>query len=153
MVLVVPKYRFTAATIDGTVTTGVETSTGMADKRDALLNRNLQPISILEKKCLLQFEITPKKVSKRRAGCTPSPAAGRVLALWRLPQAPMAFSILAEETSNKVLRSALEGMRTSLESGARFSEAAADHSELFPPYAVEILRSAGLSGNLDARGA
>ena len=40
-------------------------------------------------------------------------------------------------------------MRTALESGARFSDAAAQHAELFPPYAVEILRSAELTGNLD----
>ena len=33
--------------------------------RPRLLNRNLQPISILEKRSLLQFEITRKKVSKR----------------------------------------------------------------------------------------
>ncbi len=55
----------------------------------------------------------------------------------------------SEETSNKLLKSALDGMSLSLESGARFSEAAANHPELFPTYAVEILRSAELTGNLD----
>ena len=57
--------------------------------------------------------------------------------------------VLSEETRNKVLKSALEGMRVSLESGARFSEAASQHRELFPGYSVEILRSAELTGNLD----
>ena len=47
------------------------------------------------------------------------------------------------------MKSALEGIRVSLESGSRFSEAAAEHPELFPAYAVEILRSAELTGNLD----
>ena len=60
-----------------------------------------------------------------------------------------ASGVLAEETTNKLLKSALDGMRVSLESGARFSEAAAEHPELSPPYAVEILRSAELTGNLD----
>ena len=47
------------------------------------------------------------------------------------------------------MKSALEGIRLSLESGSRFSEAAAEHQELFPAYAIEILRSAELTGNLD----
>ena len=47
--------------------------------------------------------------------------------------------VLSDETSDKLMRSALEGMRVSLESGSRFSEAAADHPELFPGYTVEVL--------------
>ncbi|MGH9116143.1 MAG: type II secretion system F family protein [Acidimicrobiales bacterium] len=60
-----------------------------------------------------------------------------------------ALVVLADETTNKQLKSALVGMRVSLESGARFSEAASQHPELFPGYSVEILRSAELTGNLD----
>jgi type IV pilus assembly protein PilC len=60
-----------------------------------------------------------------------------------------AFIVLADESSDRLMRSALEGMRVSLESGSRFSEAAADHPELFPGYTVEVLRSAELTGNLD----
>jgi type IV pilus assembly protein PilC len=60
-----------------------------------------------------------------------------------------ALVVLSEETSNKLLKSALDGMRVSLESGARFSEAASEHPELYPGYSVEILRSAELTGNLD----
>ena len=39
----------------------------------------------------------------------------------------------------------------SLEAGARFSEAAAEHPNYFPTIRVEILRSAELTGNLDER--
>ena len=45
--------------------TGVESSTAIGDLRARLLDRNLQPISILEKKSILQVEITQKKVKKR----------------------------------------------------------------------------------------
>ena len=111
-----------------------------------LLDRNLQPISIPEKKSILQFEITQKKVKKRELMhlC-------RQLAVFLRSGVSVleALVVLADETSNKLLRSALDGMRASLESGARFSEAAAEHPELFPAYAVEILRSAELTGNLD----
>ena len=141
-----PKYRFTAASADGTVINGVEVSTAIGDVRSALLDRNLQPISILEKKSLLQFEITKKKVNKRDLMhlC-------RQLAVFLRSGVSVleAFRVLSEETSNKLLRSALDGMSVSLESGVRFSEAAAAHPELFPVFAVEILRSAELTGNLD----
>jgi type IV pilus assembly protein PilC len=142
----VPKYRFSAAAADGTVVNGVESSTAVAAVRDLLLDRNLQPISILEKKSILQFEITQKKVKKRELMhlC-------RQLSVFLRSGVSViqALTVLSEETSNKLLKSALEGMQTSLESGARFSEAASEHPELWPAYSVEILRSAELTGNLD----
>ena len=134
------KFRFRAATADGTVITGVESSTAIGDLRARLLDRNLQPISILEKKSILQVEITQKKVKKRELMhlC-------RQLAVFLRSGVSVleALVILADETSNKVMKSALEGIRLSLESGARFSEAAAEHQELFPTYAIEILRLRG----------
>ena len=140
------KFRFRAATADGTVITGVESSTAISDLRTRLLDRNLQPISILEKKSILQIEITQKKVKKRELMhlC-------RQLAVFLRSGVSVleALVILADESSNKVMKSALEGIRLSLESGSRFSEAAAEHQELFPAYAIEILRSAELTGNLD----
>jgi type IV pilus assembly protein PilC len=142
----VPKYRFSAAAADGTVVSGVEASPGITDLRDILLGRNLQPISINEKKSILQLEITKKKVKKRELMhlC-------RQLAVFIRSGVSVleALAVLAEETSDKLLKSALEGMRLSLEGGARFSEAAAEHPELFPGYSVEVLRSAELTGNLD----
>jgi type IV pilus assembly protein PilC len=118
----------------------------MAGVRDLLLDRDLQPISILEKKSILQFEITQKKVKKRELMhlC-------RQLSVFLRSGVSViqALDVLSEETSNKLLKSALNGMQTSLESGARFSEAASEHPELWPGYSVEILRSAELTGNLD----
>ena len=60
-----PKYRFSAAAADGTVINGIEASTAIADLRETLLDRNLQPISISERKGILQFEITQRRVKKR----------------------------------------------------------------------------------------
>ena len=141
-----PKFRFTAAAADGSVIRGVEASTAINDLRDGLLDRNLQPITILRKKTLLEFEITPKKVKKREVM-----HLSRQLSVFLRSGVSVleALAVLSEETSNKLLKTALEGMRVSLEAGARFSEAAAEHPELFPAYSVEILRSAELTGNLD----
>ena len=141
-----PKFRFTAAAADGTVVNGVEVSTAIATCGPRCWTATCSRSRSLEKKSILQFEITQKKVNKRELMhlC-------RQLAVFLRSGVSVleAFGVLSEETSNKLLRSALEGMRVSLESGARFSEAAAEHPELFPGYAVEILRSAELTGNLD----
>ena len=141
-----PRYQFSAAAIDGTLVTGIEKMPGISEVRDQLVGRNLQPISISEKKSFLQFEITKKTVKKRELMhlC-------RQLAVFIRSGVSVieAMLVLSEETSDKLLKSALEGMRVSLEGGARFSEAAAEHPELFPGYSVEVLRSAELTGNLD----
>ena len=141
-----PRYQFSAAAADGTLVTGIEKSAGITVVRDILLDRNLQPISISEKKGLLQFEITKKTVKKRELMhlC-------RQLAVFVRSGVSVieALLVLSEETSDKLLKNALDSMRVSLEGGARFSEASADHPELFPGYTVEVLRSAELTGNLD----
>lgn len=141
-----PKFRFSAAAVDGTVINGIEEAAGITLVRDILLDRNLQPISISEKKGVLQFEITKKTVKKRELMhlC-------RQLAVFVRSGVSVleALTVISEETTNKLLKYALEGMRVALESGSRFSEAAALHPELFPSYSVEVLRSAELTGNLD----
>jgi type IV pilus assembly protein PilC len=141
-----PKFQFSAASADGTVVSGVEKFDALNDLREALLGRNLQPISMTEKKSILQFEITKKTVKKRDLMhlC-------RQLAVFIRSGVSVleALAVIADETSDKLLRSALEGMRSALEQGARFSEAASSHQELFPTYAIEVLRSAELTGNLD----
>lgn len=141
-----PKFRFSAAAVDGTVVNGIEQAAGITLVRDLLLDRNLQPISIAEKKGVLQFEITKKKVKKRELMhlC-------RQLAVFVRSGVSVleALTVLSDETTTKLLKSALDGMRIALEGGSRFSEAAALHPELFPNYSVEVLRSAELTGNLD----
>jgi type IV pilus assembly protein PilC len=142
-----PKFRYAAASPDGAVISGTEVAAAIGAVHDALVERSLQPISITPKKSVLQFELTAKKVGKRDLMhlC-------RQLAVFVRAGVPLldALTVLSEEAGDKVMRSALEGMRLSLEAGTRFSEAASLHPELFPSYAVEVLRSAELTGNLDA---
>jgi type IV pilus assembly protein PilC len=142
----VPRYRFTAAAADGSVVTGTASSVAINVVRTKLLDRNLQPISITEKKSILQFEITKKKVKKRDLMHLCSQLA---VFLRSGVSVLEALVVLADESSSKLMRSALEGIRESLEAGARFSEAAAGHPELFPSYSIEVLRCAELTGNLD----
>lgn len=141
-----PKYQFSAAAADGSVVNGVEKSTGVNDVRELLLGRDLQPITISEKKGVLQFEITKKKVKKRNLMHLCQQLAVFVRSGVSVIEALL---VLSEETSDKLTKTALQAMRLSLEGGARFSEAAAEHPELFPGYSVEVMRSAELTGNLD----
>lgn len=140
------RFRFSAASADGTVITGVEAGDAPGFVRQLLIDRNLQPISITEKRSILQFELTQKKVKKRNLMhlC-------RQLAVFLRSGVSVlaAFTVLIDETSDKLMKKALIGMRESLEAGTLFSEAASLHTELFPPYAIEVLRSAELTGNLD----
>lgn len=141
-----PKFRFSAAAVDGTVVNGIEQADAITFVRDLLLDRNLQPISIAEKKGFLQLEITKKTVKKREL----MHLCRQMSVFVRSGVSVLeALAVLSEETTDKLLRSALTGMRVNLESGSRFSEAAALHPELFPSYSVEVLRSAELTGNLD----
>ena len=141
-----PKYQFSAAAADGTVVNGIEQAAAITTVRDLLIDRNLQPISIAEKKGVLQFEITKKTVKKRELMHLSRQLSVFVRAGVSVLEA---LTVISEETSDKLMKSALIGMRVSLEAGARFSEAAALHPELFPGYSVEVLRSAELTGNLD----
>lgn len=141
-----PKFQFSAASADGTVINGVEQAAAITTVRDILIDRNLQPISISEKKGVLQLEITKRTVKKRELMhlC-------RQLAVFVRSGVSVleALSVISDETNDRLLKTALVGMRISLEAGSRFSEAAAEHPELFPGYSVEVLRSAELTGNLD----
>lgn len=141
-----PKYQFSAAAVDGSLITGIERSDGVNHVRSMLLERNLQPISISEKRSILQFEITKQTVKKRELMhlC-------RQLAVFIKSGVSVieALLVLSEESTGKLMKNALDSMRISLEGGSRFSEAAAEHPELFPGYTVEVLRSAELTGNLD----
>lgn len=141
-----PKFHFSAATADGSVVNGVESSPGIDQARAQLLARNLQPINVRPKKSILQFEITPKKVKKRYLMhfC-------RQLAVFVRSGVSVieAMYILSEEASDKLMGRSLEEVRLALESGSTFADAAAQHPELFPGYTVEVLQTAELTGRLD----
>ena len=141
-----PKFRFSAAAVDGTVVNGIQEAAGITLVRDILLDRNLQPISISEKKGILQFEITKRTVKKRELMHLCRQMAVFVRSGVSVLEA---LTVISEETTDKLMKASVDGMRIALESGARFSEAAAQQPSLFPGYSVEVLRSAELTGNLD----
>lgn len=140
-----PTYTYEAIAPDGQMTSGKQKAENIAVVHAELALKDLQPITVAEKKGVLQFELTKKKVKRKDLM-----HLSRQLAVFIKAGIPIleAIQILAEE-SNKLLKKGLEDMARLLESGDTFAQAAGAHPEIFPNYYLEILRSAELTGNLD----
>jgi type IV pilus assembly protein PilC len=140
------KFTFRAITPDGATVTGVEEAVTASIARRALIERNLAPVEVIEKKSILQFEITREKVPRRELM-----HFSRQLAVFMKAGIPMleALEVLTEEGGSKVFQRILAEMAEALRSGETFASAAEAHPEAFPPYYLGILSSAELTGNLD----
>lgn len=60
-----------------------------------------------------------------------------------------ATKILAEQTESKALRKALLKVEDEVRSGRSFSDAAEEHSKIFPPMFIHMIRAGEISGTLD----
>jgi type IV pilus assembly protein PilC len=140
------KYKFTAVTPQGTTESGVEDALTASMARRALIGRDLAPVEIIEKKNILQFEITREKVPRKDLMYF-----SRQMAVFMKAGIPVleALEIMTEESGNKVLQRVMAEMADSLRAGETFAGAARQHPEAFPQYYLGILSSAELTGNLD----
>jgi type IV pilus assembly protein PilC len=140
------KYKFTATTPDGVTVSGRETALTIGMARRALVAKNLSPIDVREKKGLLSFEITKKKVKRRELM-----HFSRQMAVFMRAGIPVleSMEVMTDEVGDKVFQRVLAEMSESLRAGETFAGAADEHPEAFPPYYLGILRSAELTGNLD----
>jgi len=140
------RYKFTAITAEGTEVSGVEDALTAAMARRALINRDLAPVEVTEKKSILQFEITPEKVPRKELMYF-----SRQMAVFMKAGIPVleALEIMMDETGHKVLQRVMAEMADSLRAGETFAGAAGQHPEAFPRYYLGILASAELTGNLD----
>src|SRR3954454_3379452 len=141
------KFKFTALTAEGMTIKGVEQADDARGIRSLLLARELRPIRVAEKKSILQFEITKKKLKRKELM-----HFSRQIAVFLRAGVPVldALQVIAEETTDKAFKAALLDMIESLRSGETFSFAAEAHPEAFPPFYLGILKSAELTGNLDS---
>lgn len=140
------KYAWTAIDPDGKTVSGKLASGTGAAARTALLDRDLQPITVSETKSVLQFEITKKKVKRKDLM-----HFSRQMAVFVRAGIPIldALEVINEETTDKLLKKALNEMAEDLREGETFSSAAEKHPEAFSRFYVNILHSAELTGNLD----
>jgi type IV pilus assembly protein PilC len=140
------KFRFSAVTPDGTRITGVEDALTITTARRALLERDLSPLEVQEKKGFFEIEITKKKVSRKELM-----HFSRQMGVFMRAGIPVleALEVMTEEMADKVFQRTLAEMADALRAGETFADAAEAHPATFPPFFLGILRSAELTGNLD----
>ena len=140
------KFRYTAVTEEDKEVTGTTSASTGARARAMLAEKNLDVIDLREKKGVLQFEITKKKVP---------PAEimhfSRQLAAFVRAGVPIleAIQIISEEVGNTKLREILTDVRDSLKAGRTLSDAITPYRDVFPRFYVDMIRSAELTGHLD----
>src|ERR1700694_4422765 len=114
------KYAFTAIASDGQTVTGIQSAKTVAMARDALLGRALQPVRVTEKKSVLQFEITRKKVPRKDLM-----HFTRQLAVFVRAGIPIlhALAVIGEETSGKLMKRTISELSEALRTGQTFPDA------------------------------
>src|ERR1700683_3009083 len=60
-----PKFKFTATAPDGSSVSGLENALTVGMARGGLVSKDLSPVDVREKRGILTFEITKKKVKRR----------------------------------------------------------------------------------------
>jgi type IV pilus assembly protein PilC len=143
----VPEFKYTAVDASGAKVKGTVTAASPVRARNDLLSRSFDGIEMNEKKGFRGIELTKKKVKRQDLM-----NFSRQLAAFLRAGIPIldALTTLTASVSNAFLGTVLIDIADALRSGASLSDAMAAHSTSFPNYYVGILRSAELTGNLDA---
>ncbi|NQY56129.1 MAG: type II secretion system F family protein [Ilumatobacteraceae bacterium] len=141
-----PKFAYAAIDQEGASVEGVTKADTIGSARAMLVDQNLFPTKIEERRGLLDFELTKEKVKKKELM-----HFTRQLAVFVKAGIPItdALITIGDETEDVALRRALGTIVDELRNGGLFSAAAANHPEVFPSYYVGILQSAELTGQLD----
>jgi len=140
------RFHFDALDGTGSRVSGVELAITSGAVHLSLLERGFQPLEVSEKKSILSFEITTKKVPRKEIM-----HFSRQLGVFMKAGIPImeALEVIQQETTEKLFKRILHEMIEDLRAGDTFAAAAAAHPEAFPNFYVGILESAELTGNLD----
>ena len=140
------KFKYTATTEDGRQTRGTASATSIKTAMSGLVEQGLDVKQLREKRNVLQFEITKKKLKQDELM-----HFSRQLSAFVRAGIPLieSLEVIEEETDDKVLREVLIGVRDSLTTGETFSDALRPYESLFPKFYVDMVRAAELTGSLD----
>jgi type IV pilus assembly protein PilC len=141
-----PKFNYIAVGPDGAQIKGSEEAPTFAALGQLLGSRDLTIKEAREKKSIMQFEITRKRVPRKDLM-----HFSRQLSAFLKASVPIldAIETIREEMTNKLFKAALDDIAENVKAGASFSGAAKAHPEAFPPVYLGMLESAELTGNLD----
>jgi type IV pilus assembly protein PilC len=140
------KFAYSAIDPSGVEIAGTTKADTVGSARAFLVEQNLFPIKIEESRGLLDFELSKEKVKKKNLM-----NFTRQLAVFVKAGIPIteALTTIADEASDVALRRALTQMVEDLRNGGLLSQAAAQHTGVFPNYYIGILQSAELTGRHD----
>ncbi len=141
-----PRFAYAAIDASGASIEGVTKADTIGDARASLLDQNLYPVKIQEKRGALDFELTKEKVKKKELM-----HFTRQLAVFVKAGIPIteAMQIIGDETEDVALQRTITMMVDDLRNGGTLSEVAGKHPEAFPNYYIGIVQSAELTGKLD----
>ena len=141
-----PRFAYAAIDANGSSVEGVTKADTVGEARTHLLDQNLYPVKIEEKRGALQFELTTVKVKKKELM-----HFTRQLAVFVKAGIPLteAMEVIGDETTDVALQRTITEMVEDLRNGGTLSGAAGKHPEAFPTYYIGILGSAELTGKLD----
>jgi type IV pilus assembly protein PilC len=141
-----PRFAYAAIDVTGATVEGVTKADTLGDARAGLLDQNLYPVRINEKRGVLDFELSKEKVKKKELM-----HFTRQLAVFVKAGIPItdAMQIIGDETEDVALQRTITKMIDDLRNGGTLSEAAGKHPEAFPPYYIGIMQSAEMTGKLD----
>jgi type IV pilus assembly protein PilC len=139
-------YRYQATTEAGKRISGVTQATSIKTAMAGLVEQGYSVSTLREKRKVLQFEITRKKLKQDELM-----HFSRQLSAFVRAGIPLieSLEVIEEETDDKVLRDVLLGVRDSLISGETFSDALRPYESLFPKFYVDMVRAAEMTGSLD----
>lgn len=141
-----PSFTYAAIDANGATIEGSQRADTMGDVRTLLLDRNLYPVRIEEKRGLLQLELTKEKVDKKALLYFTRQLAVFVQAGVAIT---VALEVIGDEATDAALRRALVDMSEDLRNGGTLSDAMTRHESVFPNYYVGIVRASELTGRLD----
>ncbi len=141
-----PKFAFVAEGLDGATVSGVHVADSIAEARGALLQKYAEVKKLVQKRSILEFELTKSKIKRSELM-----HLSRQLAAFIRAGVPIldAISMLAEESDSRAVQRVMGAIGQDLRAGATFADAVDSHPDSFPPFYRGILRSAELTGNLD----
>ena len=126
-----PRFAYAAIDATGASVEGVTKADTIGDARAGLLDQNLYPVKIQEKRGALDFELTKEKVKKKELM-----HFTRQLAVFVKAGIPIteAMQVIGDETEDVALQRTITMMVDDLRNGGTLSEVAAKHPEAFLTY-------------------
>ncbi|MBM7515625.1 type II secretion system F family protein [Nocardioides nitrophenolicus] len=142
-----PKYAFAGVDLEGRQVKGTEKAASRGDAEIALYQRDLRDLRVTEKKSILQYEISGPRIKREHV----MHLSRQIAAFLRagLPILDAVHSI-GTESENSSVRRMMHDVEDRLRAGERFSDTLERYPKVFPEFYRGIVRSAELTGELDA---